>query len=103
MAAKCRKVDAQCRSFQESWTFDYFFKKHFGNLICLICHDSIGVNKEYNVKWHYETKHAEFIRNCVGGLEKMKFVNSQNLCSSNLPSLQRIAQKQKEIPARVTH
>ena len=62
MAAKRRKVDVECRRFQESWTLDYFFKEHFGKPICFICHDSVSVNKEYNIKRHYETRHAEFMK-----------------------------------------
>ena len=42
-------------------------QKKSGNLlnaprICLICHDFVSVNKEYNIKRHYETKHAEFMK-----------------------------------------
>ena len=62
MAAKRRKVDVECRRFQKSWTLDYFFKEHFRKPICLICHDSVSVNKEYNIKRHYETRHAEFMK-----------------------------------------
>ena len=37
-----------------------FFNQHVRKPACLICHDSIGVNKEYNVKRYYETMHARF-------------------------------------------
>ena len=62
MAAKRRKVDIECRSFQASWTLDYFSKEHSGKSICLICHDFVSVNKDYHIKRHYETKHAEFMK-----------------------------------------
>ena len=62
MAAKRRKVDVECISFQESWTLEYFFKEHFGKSIRLICHDCVSVIKEYNIKRHYDTKHAEFMK-----------------------------------------
>lgn len=60
MSAKRRKVDAECRAFQDSWTEKYFFIQHFGNPICIICHGSVSVNKEFNIKRHYETKHPTF-------------------------------------------
>ena len=62
MAAERRKVDVECRSFQESWTLGCFFKERFGKPVCLICYDFVSVNKEYNIKRHYETKHAEFMK-----------------------------------------
>ena len=62
MAAKRRKVDVECRSFQEPCTLDYFFKEHFGKPICLISHDFVSISKEYHIKRHYETKHAEFMK-----------------------------------------
>ncbi|XP_069792445.1 general transcription factor II-I repeat domain-containing protein 2-like [Narcine bancroftii] len=60
MATKRRKIDAEWRSFQEIWTENYFFVQHFGKPVCLICNGSVGVNKEFNIKRHYETKHAKF-------------------------------------------
>ncbi|XP_069767039.1 general transcription factor II-I repeat domain-containing protein 2-like isoform X2 [Narcine bancroftii] len=60
MATKCRKIDAECRRFQETWTENYFFLQHFGKPVCLICNESVAVNKEFNIKRHYETKHAKF-------------------------------------------
>ena len=68
MAAKRRKIDVECRSFEKSWTLDYLFKEHFGKPICLICHDFVSVSKENNIKRHYETKHAEFMK--VSGLAR---------------------------------
>jgi hypothetical protein len=60
MSTKRRKVDAECRAFQDTWTEKYFFIQHFGNPICIICHGSVAVNKEFNIKRHYETKHPKF-------------------------------------------
>ena len=62
MAAKRRKVHVESRSFQDTWSLDYFFKEHFGKPICLVFHDFVSVNEEYNIKRHYETKHAEFMK-----------------------------------------
>lgn len=45
--------------FQEKWEMDYFFIKWNGNATCLICKEKIAILKEYNLKHHYSTKHAE--------------------------------------------
>ena len=60
MAAKRSKVHAECQSFHDAWTLVYFFLQRSWKSVFLLCHDSIGVNKEYNVKPRCETKHAEF-------------------------------------------
>ena len=31
--------------------------------ICLICNESVSVNKEYNLKWHHEVKHISHNKN----------------------------------------
>ena len=33
---------------------------HFGKSTCLICNVSVAVNKEFNIKRHYDTKHSNF-------------------------------------------
>ena len=33
---------------------------HFGKPTCLICNVSVAVNKEFNIKRHYDTKHSNF-------------------------------------------
>ena len=60
MLAKRRKVDDECRSFNEEWMEKYFSILHFGKPTCLICNQSVAVNKEFNIKRHYETKHSKF-------------------------------------------
>ncbi|KAL3865089.1 hypothetical protein ACJMK2_006720 [Sinanodonta woodiana] len=42
-----RKIDSECRNFQEKWTNSYFFVQRDEKLLCLICKE----------KRHYETKH----------------------------------------------
>ena len=57
---KKRKVEEENRVFQPHWTLNYFFiQRSDGSPACLICNESISVAKEYNVKRHYETKHAD--------------------------------------------
>ena len=66
MNTKKRKVDYEQRSFQESWTVDFFFVQHFGKCVCLICQDTVVVYKVSNVKRHYETLHEKDYHNFVG-------------------------------------
>ena len=54
MLPKRRKVDEEFRAFEEEWESNFFFANHFGRPTCLICSKSIAVNKEYNIKHHYE-------------------------------------------------
>ena len=61
MLAKRRKVDNECRSFNDEWTKKYFSILHFGKPTCLICNQSVAVNKEFNIKRHYETKHSQLL------------------------------------------
>ena len=60
MLSKRRKVDVECRVFNEEWENKYFFMNHFGKPTCLICSVSVAVNKEFNIKRHYDTKHSNF-------------------------------------------
>ena len=60
MLSKRRKVDEEFRAFKEEWENNFFFVNHHGRPTCLICNVSIAVNKEYNIKRHYETKHKSF-------------------------------------------
>ena len=52
--SKRRKLESENRSFNESWTTDYFFVEHNGKPHCLLCGTIVSVFKEYNVKRHYE-------------------------------------------------
>ncbi|KAM9299514.1 general transcription factor II-I repeat domain-containing protein 2-like [Gastrophryne carolinensis] len=54
-----RKVDDEHRQFQEKWEKQYFFIEHKGIPTCLICTEKVAVPKEYNLKRHYTTRHAE--------------------------------------------
>lgn len=54
-----RKVGDEHRQFQEKWEEQYFFVEHRGSPTCLICTEKVAVHKEYNLKRHYTTRHAE--------------------------------------------
>ena len=47
------------RNFNEKWTSEYFFIENADRRpLCLICVQTVSVNKEYNIKRHYDSKHA---------------------------------------------
>ncbi|XP_066515342.1 general transcription factor II-I repeat domain-containing protein 2A-like [Hoplias malabaricus] len=54
-----RKICDEHRQFQEKWEVQYFFVEHRGIPTCLICTEKVAVHKEYNLKRHYTTRHAE--------------------------------------------
>jgi hypothetical protein len=56
--SKKRKISDESRVFQEKWSNIYFFIQIKKKAICLICQESIAAMKEYNLKRHYNTKHA---------------------------------------------
>ena len=61
MLSKGRKVDEEFRAFKEEWENNFFFVNHLERPTCVICHESIAFNKEYNIKRHYESKHKMFL------------------------------------------
>ena len=74
MATKKRKVDTECRVFNEKWREKYFFVEadnHTAN--CLICSESIAVLKEYNLRRHYETNHQSKYSKLSDKLHTEKF------------------------------
>jgi hypothetical protein len=54
-----KKVDAECRSFHDKWTNDYFFVEVKGKPVCLVCGDALAVLKKNNLERHYSSKHAK--------------------------------------------
>jgi len=56
---KKRKVDAECRTFQEKWANDYFFVEVKGKPVCLVCREALSVMKKSNLERHYSSKHAK--------------------------------------------
>ena len=47
------------QNFNEKWTFEYFFIENADSTpLCLIGEQTVSVNKEYNIKRHYDSKHA---------------------------------------------
>ena len=59
-AYKKHKNEDECRVFNDEWTVKYHFAKIGNKAICLLCGESVDVFKEYNLKRHNQTKHANF-------------------------------------------
>ena len=61
--SKKRKVSSENRIFNDEWTDNYaFILPSFMNAkpTCLICNEGVSAFKEYNIRRHHETKHANF-------------------------------------------
>jgi hypothetical protein len=54
-----KKKDAENRQFQHNWMEDYYFIRNKGLPVCLLCNESVSVNKEYNLKRHFASRHAD--------------------------------------------
>ena len=59
-AAKKRKVDSERRVFKKEWTTKYFFTEVGSTAVCLICQKNVAVLKEYNIRRHFDTNHANY-------------------------------------------
>ena len=53
-----RKLRDEGRAFNEQWTENYLFIENRGKSVCLVCTETVACLKEYNIKRHYDTKHA---------------------------------------------
>ena len=56
--SKKRKIEEECRVFNEDWTERYFFADVGEKAACLICYETVAEFKEYYLKHHFQTKHA---------------------------------------------
>ena len=54
-----RKIEDEYRVLNKQWTERYFFTDGV-KAVCLICHETVAMFKEYNLKRHFQTKHANF-------------------------------------------
>nr|XP_039264551.1 general transcription factor II-I repeat domain-containing protein 2-like [Styela clava] len=83
IATKKRKIDAECRFFNNEWGEKYFFiKSNDQNAICLICNDIVAVKKEYNVRRHYETKHLSIYSKYTGKMRSDKYESTRRSLES---------------------
>jgi hypothetical protein len=57
--SKKRKIDFENRQFQEKWTTEYYIIQNNGTPMCLLCNESLSINKEYNMKRHFTSRHSD--------------------------------------------
>lgn len=72
---KKRKVDNECRKFNEQWEQQYFVIESRERALCVICNETISVLKEYNINRHYKTKHSEKYSKFTG-TQRLEKLNS---------------------------
>lgn len=75
---KKRKVDSQCRQFNDEWKIKYFFVKANDKALCLICRDSVAVLKECNIRRHYKSNHGSSYSHITGAERTKKFESFQH-------------------------
>jgi len=93
-----RKIDSECRVFNEKWSLDYLVIYSGDKIIYLICKKNISVLKKYNIRRHYETKHMTTLSKFTGKLRLDKLQSLQN----NFSSQQLLFKKQKNINEAAT-
>ena len=76
--SKQRKIDKECRLFNDEWQTKYFFIECNSVLVCLICNESVSVCKEYNLRRHYDTKHSKTYNQFVNEVRKEKSIKLKN-------------------------
>ncbi|XP_013908076.1 PREDICTED: general transcription factor II-I repeat domain-containing protein 2-like [Thamnophis sirtalis] len=76
------RVDIENSCFQKRWEAEYLFVDIEGTAVCLVCRDIMAVFEEYNMRWHYETKHHDRYKN-MSVQQKIKTVEElrKNLMS----------------------
>ncbi|KAL3874912.1 hypothetical protein ACJMK2_037864 [Sinanodonta woodiana] len=67
---KKRKIDSECRNFQEKWMNSYFFVQRDEKLLCLICKETVAIKYDGYVGLCWEQKIGK-LREEVGGLTKL--------------------------------
>ncbi|KAL4006188.1 mitochondrial carrier [Sarotherodon galilaeus] len=70
--SKKRKVGAECRVFQEKWSSSYLFTEVNVKAVCLVCSQHVAVLKEYNLRRHYVSLHADKYDNFQGQRRREK-------------------------------
>ena len=70
--SKKRKVDAECRVFQEKWSASYLFTEVNGKAVCLVCSQHVSVLKGYNLHHHCQSFHANEYNNFQGQQRREK-------------------------------
>ena len=97
-----RKVGDEHRQFQEKWELQYFFVEHRGIPTCLICTDKVALHKEYNIKRHYSTKHAEEYAKYLGD-EREDWVAKLKTCLLRQQDFFKKASKESEAAVKASY
>ncbi|GBN24034.1 General transcription factor II-I repeat domain-containing protein 2A [Araneus ventricosus] len=100
MAAKKRKVDSECRAFNDEWTWKYFFTVVKDKPVCLICNEAVAVFKEYNISRHFTSKHKNSNYEAMSEYERKQ--NVESLCKK-LSGRQNFFKKVNTIQEAATH
>ena len=93
------RIEDECWVFNKEWTERYFFTDIGVKAVCLICHETVAVFKEYNLKRHFQTKHANFGNNLSKqelqkkATDLVKSLKQQQTVFEKTSSLQRKATK----------
>lgn len=58
--------------FQEKWSSSYLFTEVNGKAVCLVCSQHVAVLKEYNLRRHYVSLHADKYDNFQGQRRREK-------------------------------
>lgn len=90
--SKNRKVVAECRIFNDKWSIDYFMVENKNTALCLICNETIAVLKEYNIRRHYDSRHACKYSKLTGKLRSDKV----HIMKKNLTSQRQIFTKRTQ-------
>ncbi|GBM68465.1 General transcription factor II-I repeat domain-containing protein 2B [Araneus ventricosus] len=100
MATKKRKVDSECRAFNDEWTWKYFFTVVKDRPVCLICNEAVTVFKEYNISRHFTSKHKNSNYEAMSEYERKQ--NVESLCKK-LSGRQNFFKKVNTIQEAATH
>ena len=66
-----RKVGEEMQKLNEKWTSEYFFVENADSRpLCLICDQTVNVNAVYNIKQHYNSKHADGVYRKLKGRDR---------------------------------
>jgi hypothetical protein len=81
---KKRKLEDECRVFQEKRESMHFFSVVRDKIVCLLCNKGVSVPKEYNLRRHYETIHKDKFGVLEGKLREDKLKNLKSYLKRQL-------------------
>ena len=100
-ASKKRKLEDECCIFNIGWTKQYFFSNVKDTAVCLICHATVAMFKEYNLKRHFQTNHANFGKSLSNHELKTKASDLVKSFNQQQTLIKKSSSLQKNIPQQV--